>query len=79
MSDRNGSGKGKSNGLTEAQQALLQKFPQLEADDPIVEMAAWNAALEQRLDQFGGSIDIWTTAILKQAEASNQQGQLFVS
>lgn len=65
--------------LSEAQRALLDKFPQLEADDPIVEMAAWNAALEQRLEQFGGSIEVWSTAILRQAEASQQQGQLFVS
>lgn len=27
---------------------------------------------------FGGSVEIWTTAILKQAEATSQQGQLFV-
>lgn len=67
------------NGLTEAQQALRRKFPQLEADDPILEMAAWNATLEQQLNQFGGSIDVWTTAILKQAEASSQQGQLFIT
>lgn len=67
------------NGLSEAQQRLLEKFPLLEPDDPLVELAAWNAALEQRLDLFGGSVDGWTTAILKQAEAASQQGQLFVA
>ena len=67
------------NGLSEAQRRLLEKFPRLEPDDPLVELAAWNAALEQRLDLFGGSVDGWTTAILKQAEAASQQGQLFVA
>ncbi|MEO0487925.1 MAG: hypothetical protein AAFZ49_00025 [Cyanobacteria bacterium J06659_2] len=67
------------NGLSEAQRRLLEKFPLLEPDDPLVELAAWNAALEKRLDLFGGSVDGWTTAILKQAEAASQQGQLFVA
>ena len=67
------------NGLSAAQRRLLEKFPLLEPDDPLVELAAWNAALEQRLDLFGGSVDGWTTAILKQAEAASQQGQLFVA
>lgn len=68
-----------SEGLSAAQQALRRKFPQLEADDPILEMAAWNATLEAQLTQFGGRIDVWTTALLNQAEASSRQGQLLIA
>lgn len=70
----------KNNGsLTEAQKLLLQKFPQLPEDDPLVELAAWNAALEQKVDNFGESLNIWTQAILKQTDLATQQNQLIVS
>jgi len=69
-----------SNGnLTEAQKLLLQKFPQLPDDDPLVEMAAWNALLEQKVDDFGSRINTWTNAILSQTELATQQNQLIVS
>ncbi|MBE7384251.1 MAG: hypothetical protein F6J95_022875 [Leptolyngbya sp. SIO1E4] len=71
-----------ANGLTEAQRALLRKFPQLEADDPLVEIAAWVNSVESKLDRFddkldrfdskldlfGGSIAQWTIGLHKQAE-----------
>jgi len=67
------------NGLTEAQKLLLQKFPDLPEDDPLVELAAWNAALEKKVDDFGGRLDVWTNAILKQTDLATQQNQLIVS
>jgi hypothetical protein len=68
-----------NNGLTEAQKLLLQKFPDLPEDDPLVELAAWNAALEKKVDDFGGRLDVWTNAILKQTDLATQQNQLIVS
>lgn|GEM_PF-830651 len=65
--------------LTEAQKLLLQKFPHLPDDDPLVELAAWNASLEQKVDDFGSRLDIWTNAILKQTDLATQQNQLIVS
>jgi len=65
--------------LTEAQKLLLQKFPDLPEDDPLIELAAWNASLEQKVDNFGESLNIWTQAILKQTELATQQNQLIVS
>jgi DNA repair exonuclease SbcCD ATPase subunit len=65
--------------LTEAQKLLLQKFPQLPDDDPLIELAAWNASLEQKVDDFGSRLDVWTNAILKQTDLSTQQNQLIVS
>jgi DNA repair exonuclease SbcCD ATPase subunit len=65
--------------LTEAQKLLLQKFPHLPEDDPLVELAAWNASLEQKVDDFGSRLDIWTNAILKQTDLATQQNQLIVS
>jgi hypothetical protein len=65
--------------LTEAQKLLLQKFPQLPDDDPLIELAAWNALLEQKVDDFGSRLDVWTNAILKQTDLSTQQNQLIVS
>jgi len=65
--------------LTEAQKLLLQKFPHLADDDPLIELAAWNAALEEKVDDFGSRLDVWTDAILSQTELSRQQNQLVVS
>lgn len=65
--------------LTEAQKLLLQKFPDLPEDDPLVELAAWNASLERKVDDFGGRLDVWTNAILKQTDLATQQNQLIVS
>lgn len=65
--------------LTEAQELLLQKFPNLPKDDPIVEMAAWNALLEKKLDDFGETLKTLTQATLKQAELLTNQNQLIAS
>jgi hypothetical protein len=65
--------------LTAAQKLLLQKFPQLPDDDPLIELAAWNASLEQKVDDFGSRLDVWTNAILKQTDLATQQNQLIVS
>lgn len=69
----------KNGSLTEAQRLLLQKFPDLPEDDPLVELAAWNASLEQKVDNFGSRLDLWTNAILKQTDLAIQQNQLIVS
>jgi uncharacterized protein YukE len=65
--------------LTEAQKLLLQKFPNLPEDDPLIELAAWNASLEKKVDDFGDSLNTWTQAILKQTDLVSQQSQLIVS
>lgn len=65
--------------LTVAQQQLLQKFPQLPADDPLVELAAWNASLEHKVDDFAKRLDLWTTAILRQTDLATEQNHLIVS
>ena len=65
--------------LTEAQKLLRQKFPHLPDDDPLIELAAWNASLEQKVDDFGSRLDVWTNAILKQTDLATQQNQLIVS
>lgn len=68
--------------LTDFQRSFLQRYPQLDADDPIVEQAASNARVQEKLEQFAHrfetGFDSWTTALLQQAEATKQQGQLFV-
>lgn len=65
--------------LTESQKRLLQKFPHMSADDPLVEMMSWNASLEQKVDNFGDRLDIWTKAILDQTHLIEQQNQLITS
>lgn len=64
---------------TESQRLLAEKFPQIPKDDPIFELASWNALLEHKVDDLGRRLDTWTTAILKVTELSSQQNQLIVS
>jgi len=63
----------------EARKLFLEKFPHVEHDDPIAEMASWNALLEHKVDDFGNRLDTWTLAILKQTDLATQQNQLIVS
>ncbi|MEO1299344.1 MAG: hypothetical protein AAFW75_26950, partial [Cyanobacteria bacterium J06636_16] len=61
--------------LTEAQRLFLQKYPQLEPDDPLVDMQAWNAALETEIKAFHQSFGVWTTAIQQQTQVAVQLGE----
>lgn len=62
-----------------ARELFLEKHPQVEPDDPIAEMASWNALLERKVDDFGNRLDTWTAAILKQSDLATQQNHLIVS
>lgn len=61
--------------LTEAQRLFLQKYPQLEPDDPLVDMQAWNAALEAEIKAFHQSFGVWTNVIQQQTQIVVQLGE----
>ena len=64
-----------SQSLTESQRLFLQKYPQLEPDDTLVDMQAWNAALEAEIKAFHQSFGVWKNVIQQQTQIVVQLGE----